>query len=62
MGMRFYEVTMPKVADQLERLNENLEVMVAELRRRGDHASAPYDDATPRPYQAEGDSHTENHG
>ncbi len=60
--MRFYEVTMPKIADQLERLNENLELMVAELRRRGDHASAASDDGTPRPSHVEGASQTENHG
>ncbi len=33
MGQRFYEATMPKIADQLERLNANLEALVAELRR-----------------------------
>jgi len=32
MGQRFYEATMPKVADQLERLNSNLEALVTELR------------------------------
>jgi len=32
MGQRFYEATMPKVADQLERLNTNLEALTAELR------------------------------
>jgi hypothetical protein len=32
MGHRFYEATMPKIADQLERLNTNLEALVAELR------------------------------
>ena len=32
MGQRFYEATMPKVADQLERLNTNIEALVAELR------------------------------
>ena len=31
MGQRFYEATMPKVADQLERLNTNLEALVTEL-------------------------------
>jgi hypothetical protein len=33
MGQRFYEATMPKIADQLERLNTNIEALVAELRR-----------------------------
>lgn len=33
MGQRFYEATMPKLADQLERLNANLEALTAELRR-----------------------------
>lgn len=32
MGAKFYEATMPKVADQLERLNSNLEALVTELR------------------------------
>jgi hypothetical protein len=32
MGQRFFESTMPKIADQLERLNANLEALVAELR------------------------------
>jgi len=32
MGHRFFEATMPKVADELERLNINLEALVAELR------------------------------
>ena len=31
MGQRFYEATMPKVADQLERLNTNIEALVTEL-------------------------------
>jgi prefoldin subunit 5 len=32
MGQRFYEATMPKLADQLERLNANIKALVAELR------------------------------
>ncbi len=32
MGARWYEVTAPKIADQLERLNANLEALVTELR------------------------------
>ena len=35
MGQRFYEATMPKIADQLERLNANLEALLAELRKQG---------------------------
>jgi hypothetical protein len=34
MGQRFYEATMPKIADHLERLNTNIEALVAELRER----------------------------
>ena len=34
MGARFFEGTMPKIAEQLERLNDNLEALVAELRNR----------------------------
>ncbi len=34
MGQRFYEATMPKIAEQLERLNANLEALLAELRKR----------------------------
>ena len=44
MGHRFFESTMPKVADELERLNANLEALVAELRTnreaRADDANA----------------------
>jgi hypothetical protein len=32
MGRRWYEATAPKIADQLERLNGNLEMLVTELR------------------------------
>jgi hypothetical protein len=50
MGQRFYEATMPKIADQLERLNANIEALVSELREHRrcaekndarDHAAAP---------------------
>ena len=34
MGQRFYEATMPRIADQLERMNTNLEALVAELRKQ----------------------------
>jgi len=53
MGQRFYEATMPKIADQLERLNTNLEALVAELSRSPrsatetpSHAASPASDAT----------------
>lgn len=36
MGQRFYEATMPKIADQLERLNTNIEALVTELRMQRD--------------------------
>jgi len=32
MGARFYEGTMPKIAEQLERLNDNLEALIELLR------------------------------
>ena len=41
MGRRFYEVTMPKIADQLERLNVNLEALLAELLRQGAPPATP---------------------
>ncbi len=42
MGQRFYEATMPKVADQLERLNTNIESLVTELRKlQPDRSDAP---------------------
>lgn len=31
MGQRFYEVTMPKIADELARLNQNIEALVAAI-------------------------------
>lgn len=34
MGARFYEGTMPKIAEQLERLNDNLEALLDEMRSR----------------------------
>ena len=34
MGHRFFESTMPRIADELERLNTNLEALVAEFRRQ----------------------------
>jgi hypothetical protein len=43
MGHRFFEATMPKIADQLDRLNTNLEALVAELRehRRKERPAEP---------------------
>jgi hypothetical protein len=41
MGQRFYEATMPKIADQLERLNTNLEALIAELRASAGRSPAP---------------------
>jgi hypothetical protein len=53
MGQRFFESTMPRIADELARLNRNLEALVALLERRGEGLSP--DDAleeqpsTPKP-------------
>lgn len=41
MGHRFFESTMPKIAEQLERLNDNLEGIVAELREQRQGAQPP---------------------
>jgi hypothetical protein len=48
MGHRFFEATMPKIADQLERLNANLEALVAELRehRRKATSAEPATEST----------------
>lgn len=40
MGARFYEGTMPKIAEQLERLNDNLESLLAELRKQVEASAA----------------------
>jgi len=42
MGARFYEGTMPKIAEQLERLNDNLEALIEMVRdgRRHDQPTA----------------------
>jgi hypothetical protein len=32
MGRMYYEVTMPKIADELARMNATLEALVAEIR------------------------------
>ncbi len=50
MGHRFYEATMPKIAEQLERLNTNIEALVAELRRQREAQDvAPASDADHAP-------------
>ena len=47
MGARFYEVTMPAIADELKRLNRNIEALVVELREENRHTAAtPHDPAT----------------
>ena len=46
MGQRFYEATMPKIADQLERLNANIEALVTEFRKQREPAQEP-DQTTP---------------
>jgi hypothetical protein len=38
MGHRFYEGTMPKIAEQLERLNDNLQALLVEVQKRRDGA------------------------
>lgn len=44
MGQRFFESTMPRIADELARLNRNLETLVALIERRGE--GGPLDPAT----------------
>jgi hypothetical protein len=39
MGQRLFESTMPRIADELARLNRNLEALVALLDRRGEGPS-----------------------
>jgi hypothetical protein len=34
MGARFFEGTMPKIAEQLERLNDSLEALILEVQKR----------------------------
>ncbi len=45
MGQRFYEVTAPKIADELARLNANLEALVVELKRLAPEPASPRPDA-----------------
>jgi hypothetical protein len=35
MGQKFFESTVPRIADELARLNRNLETLVALLEQRG---------------------------
>lgn len=48
MGHRFYEATMPTLARELARLNDNLERLLVTLERKPD-ASAPADHKTEAP-------------
>ncbi len=44
MGVRYYESTGPKIADELARLHKNLEALIGELRTvvpRGPEAARP---------------------
>ncbi len=45
MGQRFYESTLPKIAEELERLNRNLEALVEALtaKETGTEAEPPED-------------------
>jgi hypothetical protein len=40
-GQRFYRATMPKIAEQLERLNANLEALLAEFWKQGASPATP---------------------
>lgn len=46
MGQRFYEATRPKIADQLERLNANIEALVAKPRALQERARGASMDQT----------------
>ncbi len=48
MGHRFYEATMPTLARELARLNDNLERLLAALERKPDAAAAPTKTEAPR--------------
>jgi hypothetical protein len=61
MGHQFYDVTMPKIADQLERLNKNLEAFVAERRRAHPCSCAARASAAPVAPGAHDESTTEPH-
>lgn len=41
MGARFFEGTMPKIAEQLERLNDNLEALLEALRNERRSQGSP---------------------
>jgi len=49
MGRRHYEGTMPKIAEQLERLNKNLEAIVVELKQSNARAAAATERASSQP-------------
>lgn len=52
MGQRFFESTMPRIAEELAHLNRNLEFLVALLERRGEGprpGGGRADAAEPRP-------------
>jgi hypothetical protein len=56
MGQKFFESTVPRIADELARLNRNLETLVALLQRRGegvplDRATEPEGSSVPAPDQ-----------
>jgi hypothetical protein len=54
MGQKFFESTVPRIADELARLNRNLETLVALLEQRGggvplDRATQPEDSSVQAP-------------
>ncbi len=49
MGQRFFEVTLPKIADELERLNQNLERIANGLERAAGAARSPERDEPETP-------------
>jgi hypothetical protein len=56
MGQKFFESTAPRIADELARLNRNLEALVALLERRGggvplDRTTDPADSSVRAPEQ-----------
>lgn len=47
MGQKFFESTVPRIADELGRLNRNLEALVALLDQRGGGARSADDGTEP---------------
>ena len=41
LGQKFFEVTLPKIASELARLNTNLESLLAEIRFLREDATSP---------------------